>query len=1329
MKAYALLLVLGLACFSARAQNCAGIAQKIEAAYQNNQLDEGLQQVRALRACDVSPAGKQAADEWTGKIFKKIQDNEKRARKAEAEARAQTAIAEKEARAGFNAALALQTVKNDVTLALRMADYNLARHPTNAAAAAAFKEIISNPQHAFYTRAFESITREEETKAARRLKPGLATNMASVDFSPDGQEILTGAEYGKARLWSLSTGKVIRVFDRPGVAVFSPDGGQILIGNEMFDKNSGKELFLFEIGEYRKIKLIFSKQGQIAYLDSDTLFLRTKRDGGWDLLKIEIPDAWSLAFSPDGKEIATGTTEGLAQIWSTENGQELDHFKKEAVEWAESLAFSSDGQELLIGYEYEAILWSRRTKQAISHLTGFRHSINAVAFSPDGRSMLTGSRDGTTRLWSHETGQEIRRFEVYDHLITAAAFSPDGRYILTGGSDGIARLWPCRDEQNLLRIPGEGYINSLALSPDGQEVLAETSDTTVQVWSVTSGKEILRLKQLDKDPGSVNFSPDGRELFTVDKFGRAIFWSRATGRQTEALGELWEPGTVSLLSAFYSPDGSQIMIIGYPGFAGIYPRHKNGNGKGSWSRNIGCTAGAFSPDGQGVLAGYLDGSVTLLDGKTGEPIRHFFGHTEGISAVAFSRDGREIAAGAEDGTVWLWSAATGEPLCRMTGHSDDVNYLAFSADGREILTGSTDGTARLWGRESCQEIRRFEAPERWISAVGLSRDGTKVALGDQDGPIQIFSTPRPFLEKWVASFPIAALLAAGLQIEDADMAFIQTPAELLLAAETFEKRGQWKPAKKFYEKAWQDSVYNTSKWIKLYELCTLGRMNMTAVYQGFQQLADSSDQEGAAYFFEVKKDYALAKAFYEKAWHSTLSDPQHLALLYTICRKGKLASAGYKTALDHIEDSVQLLVAAYALDMQDEWALAYRLYEKAWKADLFHPDHLATLYLCAVKGGLNASAVTSAIDAIDDPEYLLQISENLERDGGYPKAIELQGKILQKNGPDEGSLYHLSRLAKKSDSDISALLQQFDTFDDPEDLKIVAEFYIHYQRDTLQARRFYQKSWARAPSFEVYKGLLRSSDHTPEDSIALWQIFLLKADASALVYAAEQLLKAEDWKDAEQLARLSIDKADNARARYCLYVLGRHTGGDNFEALFLPDDTARLAADYRFFTARNTEDETRWSYFFNGPEFAGATDEEHRNYYSCAARIAEKRMQLDSLPVLRAESADTYNSLAWYQLLTAQFAAAEQSVRRGLELDGGNLYLHTNLPPAILLQGGRFAEARALYLEWADKPFVLNGLGTFKAAFLQDLESFLTREIVSRERVGEVKEVMGLLGN
>ena len=128
---------------------------------------------------------------------------------------------------------------------------------------------------------------------------------------------------------------------------------------------------------------------------------------------------------------------------------------------------------------------------------------------------------------------------------------------------------------------------------------------------------------------------------------------------------------------------------------------------------------------------------------------------------------------------------------------------------------------------------------------------------------------------------------------------------------------------------------------------------------------------------------------------------------------------------------------------------------------------------------------------------------------------------------------------------------------------------------------------------------------------------------------------------------------------------------------------------------------------------------------TCAARIAEKRLSLAQFPALRTEAAQSYSGLAWYQLRASQFAAAEQSIRRGLELDADNLYLRARLPLAILLQGGRFEEARSLYLKWADKPFGLDELDTFKAVFRQDLQAVLDWELVGMERVGEMMVFLG----
>ncbi|MCA3448699.1 MAG: caspase family protein [Rhodobacter sp.] len=293
--------------------------------------------------------------------------------------------------------------------------------------------------------------------------------------------------------------------------------------------------------------------------------------------------------------------------------------------------------------------------QEIRSFTGHGDGVNSVAFSPDGRQVLTGSFDDTARLWDTATGWQIRSFTGHGGWVYSVAFSPDRRQVLTGSLDATARLWDAATGREIRSFTGHEYsVNSVAFSPDGRQVLTGSEDNTARLWETATGREIRSFTGHERGVNSVAFSPNGQQVLTGSGDYTARLWDTATGRE---------------IRSFTGHGGSVFSV-------------------------------AFSPNGQQVLTGSSDDNARLWDAATGAEVRSFTGHGDAflsaVSSVAFSPDGRQVLTGNWDDTARLWETETGQEIRSFTGHRGWVKSVAFSPDGRQVLTGSLDKTARLW---------------------------------------------------------------------------------------------------------------------------------------------------------------------------------------------------------------------------------------------------------------------------------------------------------------------------------------------------------------------------------------------------------------------------------------------------------------------------------------------------------------------------------------------------------------------------------------------------------------------------------------------------------
>src|SRR5260370_782668 len=363
---------------------------------------------------------------------------------------------------------------------------------------------------------------------------------------------------------------------------------------------------------------------------------QTQPGGAMDrsLLRIfagHIDPVWSVAFSPDGKLVLTGSSDQTARLWERSSGKELISFQ------------------------------------------GHRGPVYSVAFSPNGKHILSGSDDQTSRLWESSSGKVLTSFHEHTNPVTSVAFSPDGKLVLIT-SDRTARLWELSSGKELIRLD---RVSSVAFSPDGKLVLTDSDDQTARLWDSTSGKVLTSFQGHTGSVASVAFSPDGKLVLT------------GSDDQTS---RLWESSSGKVLTSFQG--------------------HEDG-----------VTSVAFSPDGKLVLTGSWDATARLWDTTSGKELSSFQGHTGSVHSVAFSPDGKLVLTGSWDNTARLWDTTSGKALISFQGHTDSVESVAFSPDGKLVLTGSWDATARLWDTTSGKELSSFQG----VHSGAFSPDG-RIAL-------------------------------------------------------------------------------------------------------------------------------------------------------------------------------------------------------------------------------------------------------------------------------------------------------------------------------------------------------------------------------------------------------------------------------------------------------------------------------------------------------------------------------------------------------------------------------------------------------------------------
>jgi WD40 repeat protein len=462
-------------------------------------------------------------------------------------------------------------------------------------------------------------------------------------FSQDGKTV-AGDQSGEVYLWDTGSGRKLRQFtgggSLPWAIAFAPTGRVLAVPGPKDDS---------------------STDGAVRLWDPST---------GKELRRIPTGTAvHALAFTPDGDTLATARrvehssyvgARGVVHLWDAATGRERLRLEDHLPD-VRALAFSADGRLLATGAEGVLGLWDAKDGTSRVPAAGHEGAVWKVAFAPDGRTLATGSLDGSIGIWDAATGRLVRRFGSADRQrVWSIAFSPDGRALASYSHDGSVRLWDPSTGAEIRRIAGQdGPGGWVAFSPDGRTLAAGGETGSLRLRDVVSDKE----RAVFSDPAGqlffAGFSPDGKLLARL-RWGmgeRSVILTLenlATGRPARKWA-LPEYGFVA-----FAPDGRTVAVVGHGMKSDkerlLYLQDVTTGGERQVPlppQRRGASVG-FSPDGRTIAWGTVDGQVYLWETASEKVRARLEGHRDRVMGLAFSPDGRTLATGSDDTTGLLW---------------------------------------------------------------------------------------------------------------------------------------------------------------------------------------------------------------------------------------------------------------------------------------------------------------------------------------------------------------------------------------------------------------------------------------------------------------------------------------------------------------------------------------------------------------------------------------------------------------------------------------------------------------------------------------------------
>ena len=435
----------------------------------------------------------------------------------------------------------------------------------------------------------------------------------------------------------------------------------------------------------------------------------------------------SLAFSPDGKLLASAGWDRTIKLWNAVTGRQIKSLTDNDSGGFFTIAFSPNGKMLASGNANNNItFWDIETGRVIKTLKGHTGYVQSIAFSSNGKFLASGSDDKTVKIWNLETGQVLNTLESHTDLVKSIAFSADNRFLISGSKDKTIKIWNATTGQLLKSIPGNGgMIELVVFSPDSRTVASVDNLTVIKLWDIETGQLVRSLGKGDKPNMSLAFSPDGKTLASGGWGLDINLWNVETGQLTKTL----KGHSSFALALSFSPDSRTLASGSFDKTIKFWDVPTGIETKTLEAKVDPVISAVFSPDGKLIASGGFNKKVSIWDAEKGRKIKTLDGKFDLFWSIKFSPDGRMLALPDGNFAIGLWEVESGRKIRTLSRHTGTIYSMDFSPDGKILASAGKDTSVKLWNVETGQEIKALKGHLEAVTSIVFSPDGKKLVSG------------------------------------------------------------------------------------------------------------------------------------------------------------------------------------------------------------------------------------------------------------------------------------------------------------------------------------------------------------------------------------------------------------------------------------------------------------------------------------------------------------------------------------------------------------------------------------------------------------------------